>query len=138
MENRCRALDLIQSNQLVKALPALPKPSQPSERKVSRNTYENVATQLQCSLCNESHRWFKCDKFLRMQPRQQLNYAKQSNLCFVCKYIPKTTSVPNNCVGNVVKDIIIYYTYTNNRQGTNGPQQITVWLQIRGVLQIKN
>jgi diphosphomevalonate decarboxylase len=82
--NRCRALELIQSNQLVKALPALPKPSQLPDRKVSKHTYSNVATQLQCSLCNESHRLFRCDKFLRMQPRQRYNYAKQSNLCFNC------------------------------------------------------
>jgi hypothetical protein len=64
--------------------PVPSRPSQPAERKVSRNVYSNVATQLQCSLCSESHRLFKCDKFLRMQPRRRLTYAKQLNLCFNC------------------------------------------------------
>ena len=82
LETRCRVLELIQSNQLVRALLALPRSSQPADRKVSKHTYSNVATQLQCSLCHESHRLIKCDKFLRMQPRQRHNYAKQSNLCF--------------------------------------------------------
>jgi hypothetical protein len=49
LETRCRALELIQSIRLVRALP---KPSKPAERKVSRNTYSNVATQLQCSMCD--------------------------------------------------------------------------------------
>jgi hypothetical protein len=35
-------------------------------------------------LCNESHRLFKCDKFLNTQPRQWLKHVKQSNLCFNC------------------------------------------------------
>jgi hypothetical protein len=52
LETRCRALELIQSNQSVRALP---RPSQPADRKVSKHTSSNVATQLQCSWCNESH-----------------------------------------------------------------------------------
>jgi len=51
--------------------------------KVSKS-YSNVATQLQCSLCNGSYRLFKCDKFLKMQAKQRLNHAKQSGLCFNC------------------------------------------------------
>jgi hypothetical protein len=87
LETGCQALELIQSNQLVRALPALPRSSQPADRKVSKHTYSNVATQLQCSLCNESHSLFKCDKFLRMQPRQRLSHVKQLNLCFNCLQI---------------------------------------------------
>jgi hypothetical protein len=74
-------------NQSVRTLHAHSRPSQLADRKVSKHTYSNVATQLQCSLCNESHGMFKCDKFLRMQPRQRLNHAKQSNLCFNCLQI---------------------------------------------------
>ena len=33
-------------------------------------------------LCDESHRLFKCDRFLKLQPRQRANCAKQLGLCF--------------------------------------------------------
>jgi hypothetical protein len=45
LETRCRALELIQSKQLVRALPPLPRSSQPADRKVSKHTFSNVATQ---------------------------------------------------------------------------------------------
>jgi hypothetical protein len=38
LETRCWALELIQSNQSVWALPALPRSSQPADRKVSKHT----------------------------------------------------------------------------------------------------
>ena len=40
--------------------------------------------QTQCTLCNGSHRLFKCDKFLKLQPQQRFNHAKQRRLCFNC------------------------------------------------------
>jgi diphosphomevalonate decarboxylase len=44
LETRCRALELIQSNQLVRTLPSLPRSSQATDRRVSKHTYSNVAT----------------------------------------------------------------------------------------------
>ena len=35
-------------------------------------------------MCNGSHRWFKCDTFFKLQPRQRLNHARQQRLCFNC------------------------------------------------------
>ena len=52
--------------------------------KVSKPTYSNVATQLQCFLCKESVRLIKCEKFLKLQVQQRLSYVKQSRLCFNC------------------------------------------------------
>jgi hypothetical protein len=44
LETRCRALELIQFNQLVRALPALPKSSQPPDRKVSKHLFKSSNT----------------------------------------------------------------------------------------------
>ena len=84
LESRCRALELLLTTQSLKTGTATPRPSQSAGTKVSKLSYSSVATQLQCSLCNGSHRLFKCDKFLKMQARQRYNYVKQSRLCFNC------------------------------------------------------
>jgi len=84
LESRCRALELLQTTQSLKIVPATSRSSHTTGSKVSKPSYSNVATKLQCSLCNESHRLFKCDKFLKMQAKQHLNYAQQSRLCFNC------------------------------------------------------
>ena len=52
--------------------------------KVSKFAYSNIATQAQCPVYNGSHRVFKCDKFIKMQPKQRLTQAKQLGLCFNC------------------------------------------------------
>jgi len=83
LESRCRALQLLQTTQSLKVVPTSLRSSQSNGNKVSKS-YSNVATQLQCSLCNGSHRLFKCDKYLKMQAKQRLNHAKQSGLCFNC------------------------------------------------------
>ena len=83
LESRCRALELLQATQSLKTTPVTPR-SQSTGGKVSKHSYSNVATQLQCPLCNGSHRLFKCDRFLKMQPKQCLSHAKQSKLCFSC------------------------------------------------------
>ena len=83
LESRCRALELLQTTQSLKIVPTTARSSQTTGNKVSKS-YFNVATQLQCSLCNGSHRLFKCDKFIKMQAKQRLNHAKQSGLCFNC------------------------------------------------------
>jgi len=43
-----------------------------------------MAIELKCSLCNGSHIFFKCDRFLKMQAKQNLNHEKQSGLYFNC------------------------------------------------------
>jgi len=83
METRCRALEILQTTQLLKVVHNIARSSHLTGNKISK-FYSNVATQLQCSLCSGSHRLLKCDKFLKMQARKRLNHAKQSGLCFNC------------------------------------------------------
>jgi len=54
-ESRCRAFELLQTTKSLKAGTVTPRPSQSAGTKVSKPVYCNVATQLQCSLCNGSH-----------------------------------------------------------------------------------
>jgi len=79
LESKCRTLELIQSTQSMKVTTA-PSRFSPSTSKVSKPSYSNVVTQLQCSLCNGSHRLFKCDKFNKLHPRQCLTQVKQLNI----------------------------------------------------------
>jgi len=83
LESRCRALELLQNTQSMKTVTASPRQSTYGG-KVSKPSYSNVVIQTQCTLCNGSHRLFKCDKFLKLQPQQQFNHAKQRRLCFNC------------------------------------------------------
>ena len=84
LESRCRALELLQNIQSVKTTTTTVRTSQGSGHKVSKPSYSNVSTQVHCPLCNESHRLFKCEAFLKMQPKQRLSQAKQLGLCFNC------------------------------------------------------
>jgi len=84
LESRCRALELLQNTQSVKTVTASPRQPLTYGGKVSKPSYSNVVTQIQCTLCNGSHRLFKCDKFLKLQPQQCLHHAKQRRLCFNC------------------------------------------------------
>jgi len=83
LESSCRAFELLQKTQSLKVLPNISRSSQLTRNKVTKS-YANVATQLQCSLCNGPHRLIKCDKFLKMQAKQRFNHAKKSELCFHC------------------------------------------------------
>jgi len=76
LESRCRALELLKTTHSLKVVSTTSCSPHSTGIKVSKS-YSYVATQLQCSLCNGSHRLFKCDKFLRMQAKQRLNHAKQ-------------------------------------------------------------
>ena len=82
--SRCRASELLQTTQSLKSTAITPCSSQPTGGKVSKPIHCNVATQLQCPLCDESHRLYKCDRFLKLQPRQHANRAKQLGLYFNC------------------------------------------------------
>jgi hypothetical protein len=77
-------LELIQNTQSMKTATASPQAQQSAGSKVSKPSYCNVATPSQCTLCNDAHKLFKCDKFLKLQPRQRYNHVKQQGLCFNC------------------------------------------------------
>ena len=64
LESRCRAFELLHTTQSLKIVPNISRSAQSNGNEASK-TYSNIATQLQCSLCNGSHRLFKCDKFLK-------------------------------------------------------------------------
>jgi hypothetical protein len=84
LERRCKAFELIQTIHAPRTPVASPRPAQPNEGKGDRVIQCNVVTQVQCPLCNHSHKLFKCDRFLKMQPRQRLNHVKRLGLCFNC------------------------------------------------------
>jgi hypothetical protein len=84
LESRCRALELLQNTQSMKTVTASPRLPPTYGGKVSKPSYANVVIQTQCTLCNGSHKLFKCDKFLKLQPQQRLHHAKQRRLCFNC------------------------------------------------------
>jgi len=80
LESRCKALELLQLTQTLNMSTSTPRSSHPVGNKFSKPSYTHVATKLQCALCKDSHRLFKCDKFLRMEVKQRLNHVKQSKL----------------------------------------------------------
>jgi hypothetical protein len=84
LESRCRALELLQNTQSAKTVPASPRQTPTYGGKVGKPSFSNVATHIQCTLCSGSHRLFKCDTFLKLQPQQRLQHAKQRRLCFNC------------------------------------------------------
>jgi hypothetical protein len=97
LEARCRALELIQNTQSTSVVTTNPQPTpstktattkpqgqQPAGNKVSKPVQCYVATQTMCTLCNGSHRLFKCGKFHHLQSRQCHNHVKQQGLCFNC------------------------------------------------------
>jgi len=84
LESRCKALELLQLTQTLKMSTSTPRSSHPVGIKVSKPSYTHVATKLQCALCKDYYRLFKCDKFLRMEVKQRLNHVKQSKLYLNC------------------------------------------------------
>jgi len=81
LESICRVFKQHQTTQTLKVVPNISRSSQLTGNKVTKS-YSNIAKQLKCSFCNGSHRLFKCDKFLKIQAKQNLNHAKQSGICF--------------------------------------------------------
>ena len=84
LESRCRAFELLKTTQSLKSIVITPCSPQSAGAKVSKSKHCNVATQLQCPMCNASHRTSKCEIFLKLQPSQRANHAKQLGLCFNC------------------------------------------------------
>jgi len=125
LESRCRALELLQTTQSLKVVPASSRSSHTMGSKVSKPSRTYVAAQIQCSLCNKSHRLFKCDKFLRMEVNQRLNHAKQSRLCFNCLqlYVRNHTCSKQVCSQCHNKHHTLLHinahTRTNNKGSTN-------------------
>jgi diphosphomevalonate decarboxylase len=78
LKSRCRALELLQTTQSPRSVTAPSRPSASTGHKVSKHSYSIVATRVQCTLCNESHRLFKCDKFIKMQRKQQIPLQVQN------------------------------------------------------------
>jgi len=75
LESRCRAFELLHTTQSLKIVPNISRSAQSNGNEASK-TYSNIATQLQCSLCNGSHWLFKWEKFLKMHTWQHLNHAR--------------------------------------------------------------
>ena len=64
LESRCRALKLLQNTQSLSIATANPRSTRSVRGKVSKPSYSNVATQIQCTMCNGSQRLFQCDIFV--------------------------------------------------------------------------
>ena len=122
LESRCRALELLQLTQTLKMSTATPRSSHTMGSKVSKPSYTYVATKLQCALCKDSHRLFKCDKFLRMEVKQRLNYAKQSKLCFSClqPYVKNHTCSKQVCLHCHKKHHTLLHLNVQSRPNSRG------------------
>ena len=92
LETRCKALELLQANQL----PSTSTSQRSSETKVSQSHKCHMTTQGQCPLCKGPHRLYQCDKFINKLPTQRLQCVKQLRLCFNCLQLFNKTHVCSN------------------------------------------
>jgi hypothetical protein len=82
----------------MKIVTANPRVQQSAGSKISKPSYCNVATPTQCALCNDSQKLFKCEKFLKLQPRQRHNHVKQQGLCLIaCNRLLRIIHVQSKC-----------------------------------------
>jgi hypothetical protein len=84
LETRCKALQLLQNNQSPRTAAACPQYKPPAGAKVRYTSRCNLATQVECLLCKGPHKLFRCDRFLKLQPKQCFTCAKQLGVCFNC------------------------------------------------------
>ena len=83
LEARCKALELWQANQPTSTIVSH-RPS-PTGNKVSQSPKCHIATQqVQCPLCEGTHRLYQCRQFLNKLPTQRLEYVKQLRACYNC------------------------------------------------------
>ena len=83
LEARCKALELWQANQPTSTIVSH-RPS-PTGNKVSQSPKCHIATQqVQCLLCEGTHRLYQCRQFLNKLPTQRLEYVKQLRACYNC------------------------------------------------------
>ena len=140
LETMSRILEVLQTTQSLKSAVFTPRSSQSTGRKVSKPTYTNVATQLQCPVCNSSHRHFKRDRFITMQPKQSLNSAKQLKLC---SSFMQLFTKEHTCSKQMYRQChkrhytLLHIDKKNQQQMTTGsPQTITI-LQMQRAQQLQ-
>jgi len=138
LESRCRALELLQNTQSLNIATVNPRSTRSVRGKVSKPLYSNVATQIQCTMCNGSHRLFKCDTFVKLQPRQRFNYARQQRLCLNClQPFFKNHACSKGVCRKCNKRHHTLFTQTHKFKQTEivGLQQIITYLPTQRVLQ---
>ena len=57
-------------------------------------------TSNKCVLCDNKHRFFKCNKYKSLDPADRLNLVKEKNLCFNCLksgHRTQSRKSPNSC-----------------------------------------
>jgi hypothetical protein len=85
LEQRCKALELIQTSQATNTTTASSKhTSSDSGNKVSQTSRSYMTTRSQCPLCKESHQVYHCSKFLKWSAQQRMDFACKSKLCYNC------------------------------------------------------
>ena len=82
LEDRCKALELLQANQLPGT--STLQRSTPTGNKVSQSPKCHMTTQSHCPLCKGTHRLYQCKKFINKLPTQRLECVKQLRACFNC------------------------------------------------------
>jgi hypothetical protein len=101
LEIRCGALQLLHHTQPPPSTPVSKRqstrPTNASTYKVGKTkSYSNVATQLQCTMCKESHILFKCGQFLKLQTKQRFDNVNTSRLCFNCLQVNRQNHACSN------------------------------------------
>jgi hypothetical protein len=94
LESRCRALELLQTTQSLKAGTTTRRHSHSARAKVSKPIYCNVATQLKCSLCNASD----CFTVANFQNASQTTPGNHDADSIACNHTQRTTHVQYMCV----------------------------------------
>ena len=107
LEDRCKALELLQANQPTGA--GTHQRPTPTGNKVSQSHKCHMTTQGQCPLCKGKHRLYQCSKFIDKLPTQRLECVKQLRACFNC-FQPYSTFVQVAHVRPATKDIILCCT----------------------------
>jgi len=132
LQSRYRAIERLQITQSLKLVPFTSRLSHRTGTKVSKASHSTVATQLQCSLCKESHRLFKCDKFLQLHVQQRLSYVKYSTLCFNClKPFTRKHTCSNQVCRRCHNSYHTWYTQMYMLDQLIEGQQIIIDLQVQ-------
>jgi len=134
--SRCKSLEMLQLTQTLKMSTSTLRSSHPVGNNVSKPSYTHVAKKLQCALCKDSHRLFKCDKFLRMEVEQRLNHVKQSKLCFNClqTFVKNHTCSKQVCYHCNKKHHTLLHLNVQSRQNSRGPTNHNAPTNVKGPL----
>jgi hypothetical protein len=85
LEQRCKALELIQTSQASNSTTASSRhTSSVSGNKVGQTSRSYITTRSQCTLCKESHQVYHCPKFLKWSVQQRMDFAHKFKLCYNC------------------------------------------------------